>query len=336
MDPPIHHPLGKRPAAEDDSVISDCESGVSGGDTAAGFVPADENADLVRTRFVRGLAAHGLKPEVLAVGRNACSSVMAQARQHSFHVFARAVAKLRDGNANVKFAWYGASSKEEISDIVQNGFFGHAHGNGLRLFPQDSPLESVKSSVVDKDGLRHLLLCRVILGKTELVPRDSNQCRSSSEEFDSGVDDLSNPKEYVIWCNQINTHVLPEYVLSFRFPSPLKGHVKIGEPLRPSSPWMAFPALISVLSKILPPPDIAYIAKFHKDYREKRISRYELIQKVRVIAGDKLLFSVIKSFRAKKIPASFKANKGNEWQAESQQLERYDCSYGSSINYYRK
>lgn len=84
---------------------------------------------------------------------------------------------------------------------------------------------SVKSSVVDKDGLRHLLLCRVILGKTELVPRDSNQCRSSSEEFDSGVDDLSNPKEYVIWCNQINTHVLPEYVLSFRFPSPLKGVV---------------------------------------------------------------------------------------------------------------
>lgn len=41
-------------------------------------------------------------------------------------------------------------------------------------------------------------------------------------------------------------------------------------------------------------------------------------------------------FVFQKIPASFKANKGNEWQAESQQLERYDCSYGSSINYYRK
>ena len=84
---------------------------------------------------------------------------------------------------------------------------------------------SVKSSVVDEDGLRHLLLCRVILGKTEVVPRGSYQCRSSSQEFGSGVDDLSNPKEYVIWCNQINTHVLPEYVLSFRFPSPLKGVV---------------------------------------------------------------------------------------------------------------
>ncbi|KAG5039563.1 hypothetical protein JHK85_012039 [Glycine max] len=289
-------PLGKRPAAEDDSLISDCESGVSAGDTPPPFV---ENADLVRTRFVRGLVAHCFKPEVLAVRRNVCSSVMALARQHSFHVFARAVAELRGGNANVKFA-------------------------------------CVKSSVVDEDGLRHLLLCRVILGKTEVVPRGSYQCRSSSQEFDSGVDDLSNPKEYVIWCNQINTHVLPEYVLSFRLPSPLKGIVKIGEPLRPSSPWMAFPALISMLSKILPPSEVASIAKFHKDYREKRISRHELIQKVRVIAGDKLLLSVIKSFRAKKIPANFKDDKAKEWQADSQQLERNDCSYGSSISYYRK
>ncbi|KAG5153748.1 hypothetical protein JHK82_011717 [Glycine max] len=325
-------PLGKRPAAEDDSLISDCESGVSAGDTPPPFV---ENADLVRTRFVRGLVAHCFKPEVLAVRRNVCSSVMALARQHSFHVFARAVAELRGGNANVKFAWYGASSKEEINDIIQHGF-GHAHSNGLRLSPQDSPLESVKSSVVDEDGLRHLLLCRVILGKTEVVPRGSYQCRSSSQEFDSGVDDLSNPKEYVIWCNQINTHVLPEYVLSFRLPSPLKGIVKIGESLRPSSPWMAFPALISMLSKILPPSEVASIAKFHKDYREKRISRHELIQKVRVIAGDKLLLSVIKSFRAKKIPANFKDDKAKEWQADSQQLERNDCSYGSSISYYRK
>jgi len=83
---------------------------------------------------------------------------------------------------------------------------------------------SVKSSGVDSDGVRHLLLCRVILGKTEVVPRGSNQCRSSSEEYDSGVDDLLAPKEYVIWCNRINTHVLPEYVLSFTLPS-LKGLV---------------------------------------------------------------------------------------------------------------
>ncbi|MCI39322.1 putative inactive poly (ADP-ribose) polymerase SRO5-like, partial [Trifolium medium] len=66
-----------------------------------------------------------------------------------------------------------------------------------------------------------------------------------------------------------NTHVLPEYVLSFKLASD-KGHEKVGvegQPMKPSSPWMPFPALISVLSKILPPSEIAFITKFHKEYR---------------------------------------------------------------------
>lgn len=37
--------------------------------------------------------------------------------------------------------------------------------------------------------------------------------------------------------------------------------------MRPSSPFMQFPTLISALSKILPPSDIVSIAKFHKEYR---------------------------------------------------------------------
>jgi len=38
---------------------------------------------------------------------------------------------------------------------------------------------------------------------------------------------------------------------------------------------------------------------FHLFLQDKKISRHEMIQKVRKVAGDKLLFSVIKSFRAK-------------------------------------
>lgn len=85
--------------------------------------------------------------------------------------------------------------------------------------------DSVKSAVVDKDGLRHLLLCRVILGRTEVVPAGSDQCRPSSDEYDSGVvvDSLQSPKEYIVWSNRINTHVLPECVLSFRLASSTKG-----------------------------------------------------------------------------------------------------------------
>ncbi|ESW27424.1 hypothetical protein PHAVU_003G200500 [Phaseolus vulgaris] len=317
MDRPIHH-SSDTPTydSDEDSLVSDCESGVSGaeGTFSGAFVPAPEDGCRVHTRFVRSLTVNGLRPEVVTIAKNAHSSVMARARAQCFQVFARAAGELHEGQANVRLAWYGASGKEEIADIAQHGF-GHAHCNGLRLSPLDYPLQSVKSSGVDSDGVRYLLLCSVILGKTEVVPRGSNQRRSSSEEYDSGVDDLLAPKEYVIWCNRLNTHVLPEYVLSFTLPS-LKGNVNIREPLRPSSPWMPFPALISVLSRILPPAEVATIVKIRKDYTELRISRYEMIQRVRNIAGDKLLISIIKSFRAKKTPANFKANKGKEGQGE--------------------
>ncbi|KAE9602624.1 hypothetical protein Lal_00049748 [Lupinus albus] len=276
------------------------------GERFAKLEEGEKVRNIMESKFVRWLESHELEHEVVVVHRNVCSNVMLQAKVHCFHIFMRAVAKLREGDPNVKYAWYGASSKGEIDDIVEHGFGGKNLNNGLRLSPEDSPLESVKRSVADKHGLRHMLLCRVILGRTELVQSGSDQWRPSSEEFDSGVvESVSAPKEYVVWCSKINTHVLPEFVLSFNLPSSSSaGRVKIEQPLRPTSPWMPFPALIALLSRTLPSPDITMINKYHKDYAEKKISRQELIQKVRVIAGDTLLASIIRTFRARKIPAS--------------------------------
>lgn len=335
-------------SGDDDSVVSDCESGVSGDSVSrrnrnrnrhnvfderlVRLSEGDRARELIQSRLVRGMAASslGVKADVVSVHRNACRSVMARARVQCFQIFARAVAKLRGGDPNVKYAWYGASSKEEVADIIEHGFGTQpALNNGLRLSPDDSPLKSVKRCGVDKDGVRHVVLCRVILGRVELVQPGSDQCGSSSEDYDSGVDSVSAPNEYIVWSSRINTHVLPEFVISFKFPSS-KGHMRIEEPVRPSSPWMPFPALISVVSKVLPSSDIALISKFHTDYKEKKISRRELIQKVRTIAGDKLLVSVIKSFREKKIPASFKHAKS--WEPDSQQHGRSDVLHISSIS----
>ena len=75
---------------------------------------------------------------------------------------------------------------------------------------------SMNSSVADENGVRRLLLCRVILGKMEVVRPGSQQCHPSSEDFDSGVDNLSAPKRYIVWSSHMNTHILPEYVVTFR------------------------------------------------------------------------------------------------------------------------
>lgn len=82
---------------------------------------------------------------------------------------------------------------------------------------------SACNSPVDKDGLRHLLLTRVIMGKSEVVPIGSEQCQPSSEEFDSGVDNLQTPNKYIVWSTHMNTHTLPEYIVSFRAPPSLAG-----------------------------------------------------------------------------------------------------------------
>ncbi|KAK3006534.1 hypothetical protein RJ639_015907, partial [Escallonia herrerae] len=165
----------------------------------------------------------------------------------------------------------------------------------------------VESSVPDKDGLRHVLLCRVLLGRTELVRPGSGQYHPSSEEFDSGVDNQLSPKKYIVWSSNMNTLILPEYVISFRAPPCLEVCQRIQvPPKKPTSPWMPFSTLISALSKVLPAHSISLIAKHHYcDYRvrtdelhlvnDNKITRHELIQRIRHVAGDKLLTTIIKS-----------------------------------------
>lgn len=75
----------------------------------------------------------------------------------------------------------------------------------------------------DEDGLSHLLLCRVLLGRMELVHPGSEQYHPNSKEFDSGVDNLLSPKKYIVWSTHMNTHILPEFVISLRAHSYSKG-----------------------------------------------------------------------------------------------------------------
>lgn len=303
--------------SEQESSMSDYDSGVTSGGASSderqvfdvGLVKlaeGDRVYDLIKQRFIASLGFLGAHSTVVAINRNPHSGLTGQARLRAFQIYSKAVEEKCGGNANVKYGWYSPSSKAEISNIVGHGFGlsekpNGVYGRGVYLAPDDFPLECVESLSVDEDGLRHLLLCRVILGKPEVVlPGNSEQYHPSSHEYDSGVDKLFAPKKYIVWSTHMNTHILPEYVVSFRAPTCLKEFLKNQEPIRkPTSPWMPIPTLIGVLSKFLPQPSIDLILKYHKAHRGKKISRNELIQRIRQIAGDKLLATIIKSFRAK-------------------------------------
>lgn len=64
--------------------------------------------------------------------------------------------------------------------------------------------------------MRHLILCRVILGNVEKVEAGSQQYLSSSVNVDTGSDDPRNPRWHVVWSNIANMYILPESVVSFK------------------------------------------------------------------------------------------------------------------------
>jgi hypothetical protein len=78
---------------------------------------------------------------------------------------------------------------------------------------------------VDENGIKHLVLCRVIMGNMELLRPGSDQLRPSDCKYDNGVDDIQYPKYYVVWNMNINTHIYPEFVVSFKAPLDAEGVV---------------------------------------------------------------------------------------------------------------
>lgn len=62
------------------------------------------------------------------------------------------------------------------------------------------------------------------MGNAEKVDGGSLQFHPSGEEYDCGVDDLVNPRWYIVWSTHMNRYILPEYVVSFKSPDHLQGN----------------------------------------------------------------------------------------------------------------
>jgi len=75
----------------------------------------------------------------------------------------------------------------------------------------------------DENGIRYVVFCCVILGNVEVVSPGSVQCCPSTENFDSGVDSLQSPHHYIVWNMNMNTHIFPEFVVSFKISSSADG-----------------------------------------------------------------------------------------------------------------
>ncbi|XP_031374642.1 inactive poly [ADP-ribose] polymerase RCD1-like isoform X2 [Punica granatum] len=182
--------------------------------------PVEEelDPDFVQKMFLVNITSFG---SVDIVDSQSCSSALGQARFELFHKQAEITKKHR-GDANIQYAWLAITS-EALSSVMTYGIGScgaltnkSIYGTGVHLTSANYPNISAKYCDVDEKGIRHMVYCRVIMGNMEHVHRGSKQFHPSSEEFDSGVDDLQNPTHYVVWTMNVNTHIYPEFVISFK------------------------------------------------------------------------------------------------------------------------
>ncbi|CAM9001659.1 unnamed protein product [Rhodiola kirilowii] len=128
------------------------------------------------------------------------------------------------GSSNLQYAWLPCSRKD-VSAITTYGFglggipSTSAYGYGVHLSSKSYAYASVNNCDDDENGIRHMLLCRVVLGNVEPVHLGSDQFCPSSDQFDTGVDDILDPHVHIVWEANALTHIYPQYVVSFKLKS---------------------------------------------------------------------------------------------------------------------
>ncbi|GAU23332.1 hypothetical protein TSUD_237860, partial [Trifolium subterraneum] len=291
--------------------------------------------DTVQEMFLKGTSSF-ISADIVEI--YPVSSTLMQSR---FELFVKQaeITKHCRGDANVRYAWL-ASSKGELSTMMKCGL-GHCglspskctHGTGVHLAAATCPFASASYCDVDENGVRHLVFCRVIMGNMEPLRLGTRQFRPSCGDYDSGVDDIHNPRYYIVWNMNMNTHIYPEFVVSFKVSSNSEGLLPGSEnkknilgvnsasqgpkilsrsesstvdsgtatslPKAPTSPWMSFPMLFAAIRDKVPAKDMEVINMHYLNFKSKKMSRDDLVKKLKGIVGDALLRDTLTGFQRK-------------------------------------
>ncbi|XAR62027.1 NAD(+) ADP-ribosyltransferase [Bertholletia excelsa] len=229
-----------------------------------------------------------------------------KARQEIFDKQKELITAAR-GEDNIVLAWHGTSA-EGVASILNHGLFlprkiqrSEAHGVGIYFSPACSPHISAMLCDADANGEKHLILCKILLGKCEKVEAGSVQMYPSGTNFDNAVNDLETPTWYVVWWANMKTHVLPEYVVSYKSSDLVAGQSR-GLSLVQSisvvpSPLMA--KVLSELEKSLPSARFQEIQTFYNAYKDQKVTAAMFMDRLRSIVGEENLNSLIDEVRSR-------------------------------------
>ncbi|KAM3188815.1 hypothetical protein ACQJBY_067651 [Aegilops geniculata] len=271
----------------------------------------------VQNLFLSGMGSFAVPNNILHIHRYSPKDSPAQRRLEAFEKQLRLTGQ-KSGNANAKYGWLG-SRKQDIVSVIVNGFVSTgknshdtAMADGIYLSPENRAFTSVGLCDVDEKGVQYMLLCRAILGKTGVIKPGSQE--KFLGIYDSGVDDCSNPNYYVIWPSHRSSNISLEYLISFRLAPkvqeyfrslkglwlrPPPGEVKVDPSILqpvlcqtdegPTSPWISFRLLFETIQDNISALARELLYRHYEELKENKITRDEMVKKMMVIVGEKLL-----------------------------------------------
>lgn len=279
---------------------------------------------VVQDLFLSGMGPFATPHNILHIHRYSPNDITAQCRLQAFERQMSCTKEDR-GDSNVRYGWLG-STKSDIVRILINGFGSTGKpaekaclSAGVYLSPEDRAFTSVGLCDVDEKAVQYMLLCRVILGNMEAITPGSQDTFPSSEIYDSGVDDCSNPKCYVMWPSHVNTHIRLEYLVSFRLSSKVRNYllglkglwfhpspkdvamdISTLQPIMgqtgeaPTSPWISFRVLFAMIQENISSVARELLFHHYEELKENEITREEMVKKMIIIVGEKLLLETLK------------------------------------------
>ncbi|MCL7045362.1 hypothetical protein MKW94_012419 [Papaver nudicaule] len=263
----------------------------------------------IKNIFLSGLRKVDGDVNITSIRRCLHAGPVGVARLQAFQRQMELTKAARGGVSDVRLAWHGTSS-ESIANIILHGFgldnkpsaSEAAYGDGIYLSPARSPETSAILSEADKNGEKHVLLCRVIMGNIEKVELGSDQCYPSNANFDTGVDNLANPRWYIVWGSHMSKHILPEYIVSYKSSPDHQQGLPTGTPIlkrenTPSS-TMSFPRLFTAMKSSLPITSIQELESLYGLFKDGKVPKDVLIRQLRSIAGDQLITSTVHKIRS--------------------------------------
>ncbi|XP_040999214.1 probable inactive poly [ADP-ribose] polymerase SRO3 [Juglans microcarpa x Juglans regia] len=258
--------------------------------------PGEQAYSVISNLFMAGIRKIDRGATITAVHQCTRTGPLERARLEVFQRQNETTQAAR-GASNTVYAWYGASAKA-VAQVLAHGFSvpskvsgSETYGIGIYFSPVGFPHLSALESESDDDGQKHVVLCRVILGSVERVEAGSQQCHPSSLDFDTGADNPKNPKRYVVWCTNMNRHILPECVVSYKSSDHVSGQLR-------GSAKYPFSKLFSRMNKFLPSSKVQAATTLYDTYRARKMARDVFVNRLRSIVGDDMLLSIMQEIHA--------------------------------------